>query len=126
MNYLQAENLSKSFGARLIFENISFGLDKGQKMAIVAPNGTGKTTLMKILAKLDTPDSGKVSTNNSARIAYLPQDPQFEPGKTIWQAMFDTNNPAIKAIDAYDTAMKSENQEGLNTDISTLEKTVPS
>lgn len=122
MNYLQAENLTKSFGARLIFENLSFGLDKGQKTAIVAPNGTGKTTLMKILAKLDTPDSGKVSTNNAARIAYLPQDPQFEPGKTIWQAMFDTNNPAIKAIDAYDNAMKSETQEGLQAALSKMEE----
>jgi len=122
MNYLQAENLSKSFGARLIFENLSFGLDKGQKTAIVAPNGTGKTTLMKILAKLDSPDSGKVSTNNSARIAYLPQDPQFAPGKTIWQAMFDADNPSIKAIADYDKAMNSETQEGLEDALSKMEE----
>lgn len=122
MNYLQAENLTKSFGARLIFKNLSFGLDKGQKTAIVAPNGTGKTTLMKILAGLDTPDAGQVSTNNSARIAYLPQDPQFTPGQTVWQAVFDTDNPAIKAIDAYDTAMESETHEGLSEALSKMEE----
>lgn len=122
MNYLQAENLTKSFGARLIFENLSFGLDKGQKMAIVAPNGTGKTTLMKILAGLDTPDSGKVSANNTARIAYLPQDPYFQPGKTVWQAVFDTDTPAIKAIAAYDQAMKSGNQDDLEKSLSQMEE----
>lgn len=121
MNYLQAENLSKSFGARLIFENLSFGLDKGQKTAIVAPNGTGKSTLMKILSGLDTPDSGRVTSNNQARIAYLPQDPQLAPGKTVWQAVFDTDTPSLMAIDAYDTALKNDDKEALEKALAQME-----
>lgn len=122
MNYLQAENLSKTYGARLIFENLSFGLEKGQKTAIVAPNGTGKSTLMRILAGLDTPDSGRVTANNSARIAYLPQDPHFEPGKTVWQAVFDTDNPQIRAIDAYDHALKADDKAGLEKALAQMEE----
>lgn len=122
MNYLQAENLSKSFGARLIFENLSFGLEKGQKTAIVAPNGTGKSTLMKILSGLDTPDGGRVTANGQARIAYLPQDPQLSLGKTVWEAVFDTDTPAIAAIDAYDKAMQSPNQQGLEDALASMEE----
>ncbi|MCG9909816.1 MAG: ABC-F family ATP-binding cassette domain-containing protein [Flavobacteriales bacterium] len=122
MNYLQAENLSKSFGARLIFENLSFGLEKGQKTAIVAPNGTGKSTLMKILAGLDTPDSGRVTLNNAARVAYLPQMPELPAGKTIWQAVFETDNAQISAINAYDNALKNDDKKALESALSRMEE----
>jgi ATP-binding cassette subfamily F protein uup len=122
MNYLQAENLSKSFGARLIFEHISFGLEKGQKMAIIAPNGTGKSTLMKILAGLDTADSGRVTANNSARIAYLPQDPPMTPGKTVWESIFDTEQENIRVILTYENALKSDNKEELEKALVRMEE----
>lgn len=122
MNYLQAENLTKSYGARLIFENLSFGMEKGQKTAIVAPNGTGKSTLMRILAGLDTPDSGRVTVNNSARIAYLPQDPHFAPGHTVWQAVFDTDTPSLQAIAAYDHALKADDKPALEKALARMEE----
>lgn len=122
MNYLQAENLSKSFGARLIFENLSFGLEKGQKTAIVAPNGTGKSTLMKILAGLEAPDSGRVTVNKTARIAYLPQDPPIPAGKTVWEAVFETDQENIRAIQAYEDAMKSGDKTALENALARMEE----
>ena len=73
MNYLSVENISKSFGERLLFENLSFGISKDQKIALVAKNGTGKTTLLNIIAGVDTPDTGSVVSRNGLRIAYLAQ-----------------------------------------------------
>jgi ATP-binding cassette subfamily F protein uup len=122
MNYLQAENISKSFGARLIFENISFGIEKGQKMALIAPNGTGKSTLMKILAGLDTPDSGRVTANKAARIAYLPQDPPISPGKTVWEAIFETEQENIRVIQEYEQALALDDKAALERALSRMEE----
>ena len=75
MNYLSVENIAKSYGERRLFENISFGINKDQKVGFVAKNGTGKTSLLNILAGTDSPDEGQVIYRNDIRVAFLSQEP---------------------------------------------------
>ncbi len=86
MNYLSIENLSKSYGDRLLFADIAFGVDEGEKIGIVARNGTGKSTLLRILAGEESPDDGKVVHRRDLRVGYLPQEPVFAPGITVGEA----------------------------------------
>ncbi|MCS5491492.1 ABC-F family ATP-binding cassette domain-containing protein [Algoriphagus limi] len=106
MNYLSVENLSKAFGERKLFSNISFGISQGQKIALVGINGAGKSTLMKIIMGLEIPDSGEVAINQSVKIAYVHQNPVFEAQLTIYQAIFDQSNSEIlQVIEAYHRAL---------------------
>lgn len=91
-------------------------------MALIAPNGTGKSTLMKILAGLDTPDSGRVTSNKAARIAYLPQDPPISPGKTVWEAIFETEQENIRVIQEYEQALASDDKAALERALSRMEE----
>lgn len=102
MVYLQVENLTKSFGDRLLFENISFGIDQGQRVAIVAQNGTGKTTLLNILTGRESEDSGTVTFRRDLRVGFLSQDPDFTTGMTVGQACFATDTDVVKAIAHYE------------------------
>ena len=86
MNYLSIENLNKSYGDRLLFADIAFGVDEGEKIGIVARNGTGKSTLLRILAGEESPDDGKVVYRRDLRVGYLPQEPVFAPGITVGEA----------------------------------------
>jgi ATP-binding cassette subfamily F protein uup len=86
LNYLSIENLSKSYGDRLLFADIAFGVDEGEKIGIVARNGTGKSTLLRILAGEESPDDGKVVYRRDLRVGYLPQEPVFAPGITVGEA----------------------------------------
>ena len=79
--YLQVENLSKSYGFKNLFENISFGIEQGQRVSIIAPNGKGKSTLLKIIAGKEIADSGKITFNNDIRVGYLPQEHDFSDEK---------------------------------------------
>lgn len=93
MNYLSVENLSRSYGEKILFENISFGLDKGQKTALIAKNGSGKSTLMKILSGKDTADSGKCIFRNDIRVGYLEQTEDFSQYKNVFEAILDIDTP---------------------------------
>ena len=86
MNYLSIENLSKSYGDRLLFADIAFRVDEGEKTGIVARNGTGKSTLLRILAGEESPDDGRVVYRRDLRVGYLPQEPVFAPGITVGEA----------------------------------------
>src|SRR4051794_8672471 len=86
---LTAESLTKSFGARPLFENLSFSLFEGDHVGLVGPNGSGKSTLLKILAGADEPDSGNRALRKSVRVGYVPQDPVFAPGRTIEDVLHD-------------------------------------
>src|SRR5207253_1858312 len=86
---LTAESLTKSFGARPLFENLSFALFEGDHVGLVGPNGSGKSTLLKILAGVDEPDSGTRALRRSVRVGYVPQDPVFTPGQTIEEVLLD-------------------------------------
>ncbi len=105
MNYLSVENLSKSFGERVLFENISFGIDKGQKVAFIAKNGTGKSTLLKILAGEAGYDSGNVVFRNGIKTGILQQSPNYNDEFTISQTIFRTSSEQIDAILEYEKAI---------------------
>lgn len=106
MNYLSVENLSKSFGERKLFQNISFGIDQGQKIALVGINGAGKSTLMKIIMGIEVPDSGAVAINQQIKVSYVHQNPVFSGDLTVYQAIFDgSQNETLKVIEDYHKAM---------------------
>jgi ABC transport system ATP-binding/permease protein len=106
MNYLSVENLSKAFGERKLFSNISFGISQGQKIALVGINGAGKSTLMKIIMGLEIPDTGQVALNQSVKIAYVHQNPVFESNLSIYQTIFDqSNSEVLRVIEDYHKAM---------------------
>ncbi len=120
MNYLAVENLTKSYGEKTLFENITFGLQKGQKSALIATNGTGKTSLLNIITGLEMPDSGNVVVNNDVKIAYLTQNPAIDDDLTVLEAVFDANNEKAAVIKAYEAiislpedALTSENRQEL-------------
>ena len=107
MVYLQVENLTKSFGDRLLFENISFGIDQGQRVALIAQNGTGKTTLLNLLIGRESQDSGTITYRRDIRVGCLTQDPNFQPGMTVSQACFASDNDVVKAIAHYENLIES-------------------
>lgn len=100
-NYLSVENLTKSYGEKKLFQELTFGIEQGQKAALVGVNGCGKTTLLKIIAGEETPDTGKVTFQNDLVIAYLDQAPQFNPGDTIADAVFDTRQEEAVVLKQY-------------------------
>ena len=94
--YLQVSSLTKSYGDRLLFADISFGISEGQRIGLIAKNGTGKTTLLNIIAGKEDADSGEIIFRRDLRIGYLNQNPQFPEGATILQACIHTNNPELE------------------------------
>ena len=102
MNYLSVENITKSFGERVLFENISFGLAQGEKVALVGINGSGKSTLLKILMGEETPDSGNLSFRNDIKVGFLSQNPQFEAGQNAMQAIFSSDHESLNIIKEYE------------------------
>ena len=102
ISYLQVENLSKSFGDKILFENISFGISEGQKAALIAKNGLGKTTLLNIIAGKEDYDSGIISFKKDLRINVLEQEPIFPPEITILDACFHSENEVVKTIKEYE------------------------
>ncbi|MBR5188858.1 MAG: ABC-F family ATP-binding cassette domain-containing protein [Paludibacteraceae bacterium] len=107
MVYLQVENLTKSFGDRLLFENISFGINQGQRVALIAQNGTGKTTLLNLLTGRESQDSGTITYRRDIRVGCLTQDPDFQPGMTVSQACFASDNDVVKAIAHYENLIET-------------------
>ena len=107
MNYISVENISKSYGDRTLFKNLSFGINKNQKVAFVAKNGTGKTSILNIIAGLDTPDEGQVIQRKDIQIAYLSQNQIFDDSLTIEQTIFETENRILPIIKQYEKALEN-------------------
>ena len=107
MNYLSVENISKSFGERTLFENISFGINKDQKIAFIAKNGSGKTCIMKIINGEDEPDTGNVVLRKGINMAFLSQDAILQDELTIEESIFASDNPILKVIEAYEKALEN-------------------
>ena len=105
MNYLSVENLTKSVADKMLFKDLTFGINKGEKVALIAKNGAGKSSLLRLLVGKDTPDSGNISFRGEIQYGYLEQAPEFDPGLTVSQAVFVSDNPILKAIAAYEQAM---------------------
>ncbi|MDY6426497.1 MAG: ABC-F family ATP-binding cassette domain-containing protein, partial [Bacteroidales bacterium] len=91
-SYLQIENLTKSFGSLVLYENVDFELSEGQKVAIVAKNGAGKSTLLNIIAGKDTADAGKITFRNNLRVSFLEQTPMYDPESTVYDAFMAVEN----------------------------------
>lgn len=111
MNLLSVENISKAFGERVILENISFGINKDQKIAFIAKNGTGKTTLLNIMAGKDLPDSGQVVFRKGIHIGFLSQNPYFDEELTVEETIFAADNPILRLIQAYEHALEHPENE---------------
>ena len=105
MNYLSIDNISKAFSDKLLFENISFGIEKGEKTALVAANGTGKSTMMKILVGKEESDKGKIAYNENIRIGYLEQLPQFDSELTIQEVISTGHTDIMAVIQRYENAL---------------------
>ncbi|MEO2064666.1 MAG: ABC-F family ATP-binding cassette domain-containing protein [Christiangramia sp.] len=107
MNYLSVENIAKSYGERNLFREISFGINEGQKIGFVAKNGTGKTSLLDILARKDQPDEGQVIYRNDIQVAFLSQEPDLEEELSVEQIIFSSDNPILKIIQRYEQALEN-------------------
>ena len=111
VNYLSVENISKSFGERTLFENISFGINKDQKIAFIAKNGSGKTCIMKIINGEDEPDSGQVVLRKEIKMAFLSQDHNLQDELTIEESIFASDNETLKVIEQYEKALEHPEDE---------------
>ena len=107
MNYLSVENISKSYGERILFEDISFGINKDQKIAFVAKNGSGKTSILNIIAGLDIPDNGQVISRKGIQISYLAQNDTLDPKLTIKEVVFSSENKTLQVISQYNKALEN-------------------
>ena len=107
MNLLSIEGISKSYGEKVIFKPISFGINKGQKIALIAKNGSGKTSILNIIAGEDTPDEGNVIYRKGIRVAYLAQEPKLDVKLTVEESILQADNPTLKVIAAYEKALEN-------------------
>ena len=107
MNLLTVENISKSYGELVLFSDISFGINKDQKIALIAKNGSGKTSILNIMSGKDTSETGQVTTRKGIKISFLEQEPDLNPNLTIEQTIFTTDNEILKVITAYEKAVEN-------------------
>ncbi len=107
MNILSVENISKRYGPRMLFQDFSFGMAQGEKVAIVAPNGSGKSTMLKAIAGDEPADSGKITFRSGIRVGYLPQDPIFPSELTLAEAIMESDNPLRDAVLDYEKALQN-------------------
>lgn len=110
ISYLQIENLTKSYGDRLLFGDVTFGINQGDKIGLIAKNGTGKTTLLRIIAGLESPDSGTVTFRSDLRVGYLDQTPAFDPEMTVLDACMVPDTPSAIIVAEYEKALLEGDQ----------------
>ncbi len=111
MNLLSVEQISKSYGDLVLFEDLSFGLNSGQKVALIAKNGSGKTSILNIISGADVPDTGMVNFRKGIRTSYLAQEPELDEEKTIEESIFDSDNEILEVIHNYEKALKNPEEE---------------
>lgn len=107
MNLLSVEEISKSYGEKVIFDSISFGVNQGQKIALIAKNGCGKSSILNIIAGEDSPDKGQVVFRKGIKVAYLSQEPLLDPKLTVKESVLRADNPILSIISEYDKALKN-------------------
>lgn len=120
-SYLQVENLTKSFGADVLFTDITFGVAEGDKIGLIAKNGLGKTTLLRILAGDDTPDSGSVIYRNDLRVGYLPQSPSFPGSQTVMDTCLCGDDKQSQAVRDYEMALISADSDAMTHAIQAMD-----
>ena len=111
MNYLSVENISKAYGERILFDNVSFGINKDQKIAFIAKNGSGKTTIMNMINGFDEPDSGQIVIRKGINMAFLSQNNNLQDELTIEESVFASDNATLKVIEAYEKALENPEDE---------------
>lgn len=111
MNLLTVENISKTYGEITLFDQISFGINKDQKIALIAKNGSGKTSILNIMAGLDTPDTGQVNIRKGIRVSFLSQEPKLDNNLTIEETIFASDNEVLQVIANYDKALANPENE---------------
>ena len=114
ISYLQVEDLKKSFGDLVLFEGITFGIDKDQKVALIAKNGTGKTSLLNIIAGKDSQDEGKITFKRDLKVGYLEQNPPLNLNNTIIDEVFHSSEEVKKAILDYNLAIETNDKDLLS------------
>ena len=107
MNLLTVENISKSYGELMLFSDISFGINKDQKIALIAKNGSGKTSILNIMSGKDTSETGQVTTRKGIKISFLEQEPDLNPNLTIEETIFATDNEILRVIASYEKAVEN-------------------
>lgn len=107
MNLLSIEGISKSYSEKALLENISFGINEGDKIGLIGINGTGKTTLLRIVAGVEQPDTGRIIKGSSVRIEYLPQNPYFDPEAIVMEQVFRGGSAVMKLIREYEAAVRN-------------------
>lgn len=121
ISYLQIENLTKSYGDRLLFGDVTFGINQGDKIGLIAKNGTGKTTLLRIIAGLESPDSGTVTFRSDLRVGYLDQTPAFDPEMTVLDACMVPDTPSAIIVAEYEKALLEGDQSRIEKSIQKME-----
>jgi len=107
MNLLDAENISKSYSEKILFENISLGINEGDKIGVIGVNGTGKSTLLKVIAGCETSDGGKITKSNETSIGYLPQNSDFSNSNlTVLEQIFKGTSPVMNLLREYEKTLK--------------------
>lgn len=106
MNLLNAENISKSYSEKILFNNINLGINEGDKIGIIGVNGTGKSTLLKVISGIEQADEGRVIKGNSVRVEYLSQNPDFDPEASVIEQVFKGDSPIMKVIRKYEEAVQ--------------------
>jgi ATP-binding cassette subfamily F protein uup len=110
MNIVSVDGISKSYGTKILFENLTFGIEAGDKIGLIGVNGTGKSTLFKVLAGIDTADAGTVAIGNDVKVAYLPQNPFFDGELSVLQQVFAGDTPQMRAVREYEEALERLNR----------------
>jgi ATP-binding cassette subfamily F protein uup len=110
MNLLSIENLSKTYGEKVLFGQVTFGVDDGDKIGLIGVNGTGKSTFLKVIAGVEQADSGKIMTGNSVQIEYLPQNPEFDAKATVLEQVFKGHSPVMQVLREYEQALSEAQQ----------------
>ena len=121
VSYLQVEGLSKSFGVDVLFEDLTFGVAEGEKIGLIAKNGTGKSTLLDILAGIASADSGTVIYRNNLRVGYLPQLPDLGGALTVLDACLHGDDPRSEAIHAYEEALRTGDSDAMTAAIQAMD-----
>ena len=121
MNYLSVENISRSYGERVLFEQLSFGLNKGDKVALIANNGSGKTSMLKIIAGEDVSEGGAITLRKGIRIGYLNQDPNFQNDLSIKELIERSNSKFISIINEYESALSAQSTNYTEADLNWLQ-----
>ncbi len=110
MNILSAEGISKSYSEKVLFNDLSLGIGEGDKIGLIGVNGTGKSTLLKVIAGIETVDTGRILKSNKTRVGYLEQSPAFEPGTTVLQQVFNGHSPVMVLLREYEDILLKSSQ----------------